>query len=143
MTEIKIKSLDQLPQAAEQFINSIDPERTVITFDGAMGAGKTTFITALVKALGVDDDEAASSPTFAIINEYRSDTTAQLIYHFDLYRVESLDEALDLGIEDYLDSGALCLIEWPDRIADLLPDDVTRVHISVDDDTDERTLTID
>lgn len=95
-----------------------------------MGAGKTTFINALCRALGVEDDHTGS-PTFAIVNEYRSDTTAELIYHFDLYRIENLEQAFDIGVEDYLDSGALCFIEWPDRIDDILPDDTVRINIEV------------
>lgn len=106
-----------------------------------MGAGKTTFINALCRALGVEEDPTGS-PTFSIINEYRSDTTAELIYHFDLYRIESLEQAFDIGVEDYLDSGALCLIEWPDRIDDILPDDTVRVKIDVLPDGG-RCLTID
>lgn len=105
-----------------------------------MGAGKTTFIRALVRALGVNDDEA-SSPSFSIINEYRSDTTAELIYHFDLYRLESVEEALEIGVEDYFDSGALCLLEWPERIEALLPDDTVIVDIAVNSD-ESRTLTL-
>lgn len=127
-TTIKINSLDALPEAARQFINSLG-DRTVVTFKGAMGAGKTTFINALCRELGVETD-STSSPTFALVNEYRSDTTAELIYHFDLYRLESLDEALDMGIEDYLDCGALCLIEWPDVIDPILPSDVVEVTIT-------------
>ena len=80
------------------------------------------------------DAEEANSPSFSLINEYRSDTTAELIYHFDLYRLESLDEALEIGVEDYFDSGAVCLIEWPERVADILPDDTVRVDISEDAD---------
>lgn len=114
---------------------------TVYAFYGEMGAGKTTFISALARELGVEED-VANSPSFAIINEYRSSTTAELIYHFDLYRLESLDEALEIGVEDYFDSGALCLLEWPERIADILPDDTVRVDITVDPDTDARTITI-
>lgn len=130
MHEIIIKSTDDLGHAAEEFLGLMD-DRTVYAFNGEMGAGKTTFINALVRALGVPDDEATSSPTFAIVNEYRSDTTAELIYHFDLYRIENLEQAFDIGIEDYLDSGALCLIEWPDRIDDILPDDTVRVDIEI------------
>ena len=104
------------------------------------GAGKTTFINELCRALGVDGDDTAS-PTFALINEYRSDTTAELIYHFDFYRIEDLDEALELGIEDYFDSGALCFIEWPERITPVLPSDTVSVRIRVNDD-DSRTIEI-
>lgn len=139
---IRISSLEQLPAAAEEFVRMADPDRTVVAFRGEMGAGKTTFIRELVKALGVSSEEA-NSPSFSIINEYRSDTTAELIYHFDCYRLESLDEALEIGVEDYLDSGALCLIEWPDRIEDILPEDTLEVEITADDATDERTVTFD
>lgn len=141
MTEIQIPSTASLAEAADQFVKAMDPERTVYAFSGEMGAGKTTFINALAQRLGVDPEEATSSPTFSIINEYRSDTTAELIYHLDLYRLESLEEALDIGIEDYLDSGALCLIEWPDRIDDILPTDTVKVNITVNPD-ETRTLTI-
>ena len=124
--EIKINSLEELPRAAKEFIAKMG-DNTVFAFTGAMGAGKTTFIAALCRELGVSDD--ISSPTFAIVNEYRSDTTAELIYHFDCYRLEKPEEAEDMGIEDYFYSGALCLIEWPDRIADFLPDDAVEVSI--------------
>lgn len=87
------------------------------------------------------EDDTANSPSFAIINEYRSDTTAELIYHFDLYRVESVEEALEIGIEDYFDSGALCLIEWPERIEPLLPDDTVEVEVRVNPD-ESRTLIV-
>jgi len=124
---ITIASEAEVEEAARQFAREMG-DATVIAFYGQMGAGKTTFINALAKVLGVEND-ATSSPSFSIINEYRSDTTAELIYHFDLYRLESLDEALDLGVEDYFDSGALCLLEWPERIEELLPGDELRVHI--------------
>ncbi len=130
MHEIIIASTAGLPAAAEEFLSLMD-DRTVYAFNGEMGAGKTTFINALVRSLGVPDEEATGSPTFAIVNEYRSETTAELIYHFDLYRIENLEQAFDIGIEDYLDSGALCLIEWPDRIDDILPDDTVRVDIDI------------
>ena len=93
-----------------------------------MGAGKTTIISALAKALGVAADEI-SSPSFSIVNEYRSDATAELIYHFDLYRLQSIDQAVEIGVEDYFDSGALCLIEWPDIIDPLLPVATTDIFI--------------
>lgn len=129
MKEIIIKSIDSIDEAAREFMAQMGDE-TVYAFTGEMGAGKTTFINALSRALGVEDDPTGS-PTFAIVNEYRSDTTAELIYHFDLYRIENLEQAFDIGIEDYLDSGALCFIEWPDRIDDILPDDTVRVNIEV------------
>ncbi len=140
MKTISIPTPADLPRAAREFVDLMG-DNTVFAFYGDMGAGKTTFINALAEALGVDTAETAS-PTFALINEYRSDTTAELIYHFDFYRVESLEEALELGIEDYFDSGAICLIEWPERIAAALPSDTVHVRITVDDDTDARTLTI-
>ncbi|MDE6555474.1 MAG: tRNA (adenosine(37)-N6)-threonylcarbamoyltransferase complex ATPase subunit type 1 TsaE [Duncaniella sp.] len=137
---IEIPTPEALPEAAEKFMSLMD-DRTIYAFTGEMGAGKTTFINALAKALGVEEDPTGS-PTFSIVNEYRSDTTAELIYHFDLYRIEDLEQAFDIGIEDYLDSGALCLIEWPDRIADILPDDTVNVEITVNPDGG-RTLTFD
>ncbi|ROT10611.1 tRNA (adenosine(37)-N6)-threonylcarbamoyltransferase complex ATPase subunit type 1 TsaE [Muribaculaceae bacterium Isolate-104 (HZI)] len=137
---ITISSVEDLPRAAKEFAALMD-DRTVYAFSGEMGAGKTTFIGALCKELGVEDD-FAGSPTFSIINEYRSDTTAELIYHFDLYRIESIDEAFDIGVEDYFDSGALCLLEWPERIADILPNDTVDVRITVNDDG-SRTISID
>ena len=138
--EIIIPSLDALDAAAEEFVALMGDE-TVYAFTGEMGAGKTTFINALCRALGVEDDHTGS-PTFAIVNEYRSDTTAELIYHFDLYRIENLEQAFDIGVEDYLDSGALCFIEWPDRIDDILPDDTVRINIEVLPDGGRR-LTIE
>lgn len=138
--EIHIPSLEALPDAVKEFVGLMGDE-TVYAFHGEMGAGKTTFIRELVKALGVDEDEA-NSPSFSIINEYRSDTTAELIYHFDLYRLESVDEALEIGVEDYFDSGALCLLEWPERIEPLLPDDTVVVKVTVDPADNSRLLTI-
>ena len=140
MKTIQITSLDNIAEAAKEFIAQMGDE-TVYAFNGEMGAGKTTFINALCKALGVEDD-TTNSPSFSIINEYRSDTTAELIYHFDLYRLESLEEAFDIGVEDYFDSGALCFLEWSERIEDILPNDTVRVNIIVNDD-DTRTITIE
>jgi len=137
---ITISDTDKsLAEAAAKFVARMD-DRTVYAFHGEMGAGKTTFIAALAHALGVEED-VANSPSFSLINEYRSDTTAELIYHFDLYRLENLDEALEIGVEDYLDSGALCLIEWPDVIEPVLPDDTVHVNITVNDDN-TRTVTV-
>ena len=136
---IEIASLEALPEAARQFVESMD-DFTVFAFYGEMGAGKTTFINALSRALGVEDD-VTNSPSFSIINEYRSDTTAELIYHFDCYRLQNEAEAEDIGVEDYFESGAVCLIEWPERILDLLPDDTVRVDI-VEAADGKRTLTM-
>lgn len=140
MKTITVENLDSLPAAARQFIADMG-DRTVVALHGEMGAGKTTFINALCRELGVESDPTAS-PTFALVNEYRSDTTAELIYHFDLYRLESLDEAIDMGIEDYLDCGALCLIEWPDVVDPMLPDDTIDLTITVNPDG-SRTLSYD
>ncbi len=137
---IEIESLDKIDEAARRFVELMD-DYTVFTFDGEMGAGKTTFINALSRALGVDTD-ATGSPSFSLINEYRSDTTAELIYHFDLYRLEKLEEAFDIGVEDYLESGAVCLIEWPGIIDDILPDDTVKVSLAVEPDM-SRKLTIE
>lgn len=130
--EIKINSLEDLEMAAYKFMTEMD-DFTVFAFYGQMGAGKTTFINELCRQLGVETD-TTNSPSFAIINEYRSDTTAELIYHFDCYRLENEREAEDIGAEDYFDSGAVCLIEWPERIEGLLPDDTVRVDLTVNDD---------
>ena len=140
MKTINITSNDNITEAAKEFIALMGDE-TVYAFYGEMGAGKTTFINALCKALGVEDD-TTNSPSFSIINEYRSDTTAELIYHFDLYRLESLEEAFDIGVEDYFDSGALCFLEWPERIEDILPNDTVKVSITLNDD-DSRTINIE
>ena len=137
--EIKAASVEALPQAAREFMAHMG-DYTVYAFYGQMGAGKTTFINALCLALGVEDDNTGS-PSFAIINEYRSDTTAELIYHFDCYRLENEEEAVDIGVEDYFDCGAICLIEWPERIENLLPDDTVTVQVTVEPD-ESRTLTL-
>lgn len=135
--DIEIKNLESLDEAAHKFMAQMG-DYTVYAFYGQMGAGKTTFINSLCRALGVESDPT-NSPSFAIINEYRSDTTAELIYHFDCYRLENEREAEDLGAEDYFDSGSLCLIEWPERIEGLLPDDTVRIDLTVNPD-ESRTL---
>lgn len=136
---IHIENVAALGKAAGEFA-ALMGDKTVFAFFGEMGAGKTTFINALCRTLGVEED-IANSPSFSIINEYRSDTTAELIYHFDLYRLENIDEAFDIGVEDYFDSGALCLLEWPERIENLLPDDTVRIDIKINDDL-SRDLTV-
>ena len=138
MTTITIKDLDHIEEAAREFIKNMGDD-TVFAFYGKMGAGKTTFIKALCKLLGVEDE--VNSPTFAIINEYRSQTTAELIYHFDFYRIKKLDEVYDLGYEDYFYSGALCFIEWPELVEELLPLDARKVTITENSDG-SRTLSL-
>ena len=125
--EILIRDLQDLDRAAREFLQAIGDDK-LVAFYAPMGAGKTTFTTAICKALGVRED-AVSSPTFAIVNEYRSGT-GEPIYHFDFYRITKLEEALDIGLYDYLDSGALCLMEWPENIEDLLPEETLRVSIT-------------
>ena len=128
-TSIPVPTLAELPAAARQLHAAITAAgRSVIAFEGEMGAGKTTLIRALCAAFGVADD--VSSPTFALVNEYR-DGQQQPVYHFDFYRINSLDEALRMGAAEYFDSGYLCLIEWPSRIAELLPTERLTVKISV------------
>ena len=126
MNTIRINDLASIRQAANEFIRQMD-DRTVFAFYGKMGVGKTTFIKALCEELGVED--VINSPTFAIINEYRSAKTGELIYHFDFYRINKISEAQDISVEDYFYSGALCLIEWPEKIEPLLPDDTAHVTI--------------
>lgn len=135
---ITIKDLDHIEDAAREFIGQMGDD-TVFAFYGKMGAGKTTFIKALCKLLGVEDE--VNSPTFAIINEYRSQTTAELIYHFDFYRIKKLEEVYDLGYEDYFYSGALCFIEWPELVEELLPLDAKKVTITENSDG-SRTITL-
>ena len=123
--EITIIGLDTIRSAARQFIENIGSSR-VFAFYGKMGAGKTTFVKALCEELGCDD--VITSPTFAIVNEY-TDGEQQPVYHFDFYRIKKLEEVYDMGYEEYFYSGALCLIEWPELIEDVLPDDTVRVTI--------------
>ncbi len=123
--EITIKSLDTIQEAAKEFINRMG-EGKVFAFYGKMGAGKTTFIKALCETLGVKD--VITSPTFSLINEY-TDGKGNSIYHFDFYRIKKLDEVYDMGYEDYFYSGNLCLLEWPELIEEILPENVIKVTI--------------
>ena len=129
--EIKINSLADINEAAKTFVENMGDGK-VFAFYGKMGAGKTTFIKAVCEALGVTD--VVNSPTFSIVNEYRADTTGELIYHFDFYRIKKLEEVYDMGYEDYFYSGAVCFIEWPELIEDLLPGDAIRVDIVEQED---------
>ena len=124
--KITISSLDAINEAAKQFVAAMGSNR-VFAFYGKMGAGKTTFIKALCTELGVDD--VITSPTFAIVNEYTAGDGSP-IYHFDFYRIKKLDEVYDMGYEDYFYNGGLCLIEWPELIESLLPEDAVVVHIA-------------
>lgn len=127
LLEYRIAGLEALPEAIEWFYNEVLPYGDVFTFDAPMGTGKTTFIKALCERLDVED--VINSPTFSIINEYRSASSGELIYHFDCYRLEKLSDALNLGVEDYLMSGALCFIEWPEVISEVLPADTVTITL--------------
>ena len=128
--EITISNLDNIRESAREFINNIGSHK-VFAFYGKMGAGKTTFIKAICEELGVDD--VITSPTFAIINEYTSGEGGS-IYHFDFYRIKKLEEVYDMGYEDYFYSGALCFIEWPELIEEVLPEDAVKVQITEKED---------
>lgn len=133
---ICIPGLQDLPAAAKEFLRQIAGE-TIIAFYAPMGAGKTTFTTAICRELGVEND-AISSPTFSIVNEYKSGN-GDSIFHFDFYRIDKLEEAFDIGFFDYTDSGCLCLIEWPENIEEILPEETLKVRITVEPDG-SRTL---
>ena len=133
--EVIIRDTADLDRAAAEFLEKIG-DNTLVAFFAPMGAGKTTFTTAICKALGVTDP--VGSPTFAIVNEYlRAD--GDYMYHFDFYRINRLSEAIDIGLDDYLYSDCLCIMEWPENIEELLPEDTLRVTITVNPDM-SRTL---
>lgn len=136
MTEIIVNGIEDLPRAARVFLEK-KGGATIVAFYGSMGAGKTTFITALCEALGVKD--VVNSPTFTIVNEYR-DGRGESVYHFDFYRINRISEALDIGLYEYFDSGSLCLIEWPEMIEELLPEETLKVQILTDDARTRRLL---
>jgi tRNA threonylcarbamoyladenosine biosynthesis protein TsaE len=121
-----ITSLDQLPRVACRFISEMG-DNTAFAFYGKMGVGKTTFIKAVCRELGVK--ETVNSPTFAIVNEYHSEKTNKPVYHFDFYRIKKLEEVYDMGYEDYFYSGALCFIEWPELVEDLLPEKTLKISM--------------
>lgn len=130
---MEIGSLDELDRVAQAVIDSLDG-RTVVAFDAPMGAGKTTLISRIAALLGAEDD--VTSPTFAIVNQYEG--SSRTIYHFDMYRIERVEEALDFGCEEYLSSGELCLVEWPEKIEPLLTDDTMVVRIDVLGESERR-----
>ena len=139
MQTIRIVGLNDLDTAAAEFAKIIQ-NHTIIAFYGQMGVGKTTFIAALCKQLGSND--IISSPTFSLINEY-SDSKGQPIFHFDFYRIKSITEVFDIGYEDYLYSNNLCLLEWPELVEELLPDQSVNVNIKMFEATGERVMNIE
>lgn len=138
MKELVIDSPKDLDQVAEELIAALDG-RSVVAFCGPMGAGKTTLISAIMEYLGSAD--TVTSPTFALVNQYYT-ASQEPVYHFDFYRINSLAEAFDMGYEEYFYSGDLCLVEWPERVEELLPEDVMIVRIEPLDET-TRKFTIE
>lgn len=138
MKTIHITSQDELPEVAQAVIHALG-RRTVVAFRGGMGAGKTTLIREIVAALGSED--TVTSPTFAIVNQYKAPGNRR-IYHFDFYRINDIREAYDFGYEEYFYSGDLCLVEWPEKIEQLLRENVMTVRITADSET-ARTFEID
>ncbi len=126
MQQIIINSTSELPSAAKELLAAC-PDKKTFAFYGQMGAGKTTFIKSLCEELGVNN--TVSSPTFSIVNEYQANYNL-MVYHFDMYRLKSEIEALDMGIDDYLYSGNWCFIEWAEKIPNLIPDNYTTVQLS-------------
>ena len=135
--QISVKHLDELPQAAKQILEFAKEEK-IFLFFGEMGAGKTTLINALAKQLGTLDH--TSSPTFSIVNEYK--TLSSPIFHFDFYRLKNQTEALDMGYEDYFYSGNYCLVEWPEKILNLWPEQYIKIAIEAVNEN-ERILNVD
>lgn len=138
MKKIEIESLSELPKVAEAVLGELRG-RSVVLFRGPMGAGKTTLISRMAAALGAED--TVTSPTFALVNQYEGEG-GRRIYHLDFYRINNVEEALDLGYEEYFYSGELCLVEWPEKIEPLLPEDAMTVTITVGED-EHRRFTID
>ncbi|MEQ8703072.1 MAG: tRNA (adenosine(37)-N6)-threonylcarbamoyltransferase complex ATPase subunit type 1 TsaE [Phaeodactylibacter sp.] len=132
--EYRLKEVDHI---AERLIAEAAPEQVIWTFTGQIGAGKTTLIKALCRILG--SREAVSSPTFSLVNEYE-DREGQTFFHMDLYRLNDTEEALDIGIEEYLDSGQRCLIEWPGLIEHLLPEDTFRIKLEIGSDSSRKII---
>ena len=138
MKELNISGLSDLPDVAEEIIASLD-RRNVVAFFGPMGAGKTTLIREICAQLGSTD--TVTSPTFALINRYDT-AEGNPIFHFDFYRIERPEEAFDMGYEEYFYSDGLCLVEWPEKVAELLPDEVMKITITPTSPT-KRTITIE
>ncbi len=138
MKTYNISSPDELGAVASDFISNFGDEK-VVAFYGTMGAGKTTFIKALCDVLKVDD--VVNSPSFAIINEY-SIPSGGVIFHFDFYRLKSVSEAFDMGYEDYFYSGNYCFIEWPEKVADILPSNYLKVMVDITSDNG-REITVE
>lgn len=128
--QLKIESLNDIDRVAAEFLKATEGHK-LIALHAPMGAGKTTFTTAITRCLGVKD--AVCSPTFTIINEYLT-AAGEAMYHFDFYRINRLSEALDLGLDDYFYSGCLCIMEWPENVAELLPEETLDVSIKVNGD---------
>lgn len=137
--EIHISDLNDLPRAAEQFIAAMGA-RKIFAFRGGMGAGKTTLISEICRQMGVE--EGIGSPSFSIANEYHALPSGRVLYHFDFYRLESPSEALEIGVDEYFDSGSVCFIEWPEMIGDLIPEETVYVDIEEDALTGERIVTL-
>ena len=136
MAEITIDSLSDLPKVAQMLLEQLNG-RNVVAFFAPMGAGKTTLISALIEYLGSQD--TVTSPTFALVNQYYT-AERQTVFHFDFYRINSIAEAFDMGYEEYFYSGDLCLVEWPEKVEQLLPDDTMVVQIEVINPTTRRFI---
>lgn len=137
VNKFTVNGVDDLGKVSECLVE-MSRECPVVAFYGPMGAGKTTLIKNLCHSLNVTDE--VNSPTFAIVNEYLTDE-GEPIYHFDFYRIKKLEEAYDIGYENYFFSGNLCMIEWPEMVEPLLPDSYVRVEISLGEDDDSRIIT--
>ena len=138
MIKLTIPTIEDIPNVALEFLDEVG-HRKIFAFDAQMGAGKTTFILGLLKAMGVRDFEG--SPTYSLVNVYDTEMYGK-IYHFDLYRINDELEALDIGLEEMVYGDNICFIEWPEKVKDLLPHNTIWSYISVDE-VGSRTLTID
>lgn len=138
MINIEIETLLDIPRAAKEFLDAVG-HRKIFAFDAEMGTGKTTFILGLLAAMGIEDTQG--SPTYSLVNSYESEMFGK-IYHFDLFRIDSEEEAFDIGIEEMLYGDAICLIEWPEKIKNLLPDNTIWSYIRKNAN-ESRTLTIE